>query len=227
VGRSDEGGLALASDGFSVHDLALGGSRVSVLQDVVDQLVDDRSFDALDRLTGSKSDEVLEALIEAAGRLINSPRFDDDEDRIVETIRSHLVESKGVGVLVDALKGNDEATIEFALACLSEIGDTLAVPNMIRLLEGKSDATRDAAAEHLALLTHYDFGKDPTKWREWYAKLVAGRHEQVEEDREDKERLLRLKFRTGKKKDEEPEEPDYNDFGGGPRDFGGYGGYGR
>jgi len=215
------------------------------VQDVVEQLVEERSLDALERLTGSKSDEVLEALIDAAGQLINSPEYDDSEDRIVETIRQHLVDSKGVGVLVDALRPTgDEATVEFALACLSEIGDTQAVPHMIRLLDSKSEAIKDAAAEHLALLTQYDFGKDSAKWQEWFANLVAGRHEQKLEDKEDKERLLRLKFRTGKKKDGESESDDYggdddygrdddydrndrndrgNDFGG----FGGYGGYGR
>ena len=199
------------------------------VQDVVDQLVEDRSLDALERLTGSKSDRVLEGLVEAAGRLINAPMFDDEEDRIIETIRQHLVDTKCVGVLVDALRiYDDEATVEFALACLSEIGDTTAVPNMITLLDSKNDAIREAAAGHLALLTHYDFGNDPVKWREWFANLVAGRHEQKIEDKEDKERLLRLKFHTKKKKeDEEPEpEDDYNnDFGGGG--FGGYGGYGR
>jgi len=222
---------------------ALREAFVSV-QDVVEQLVEERSLDALERLTGSKSDEVLEALIDAAGQLINAPEYDDTEDRIVETIRQHLVESKGVGVLVDALRPNgDEATVEFALACLSEIADTQAVPHMIRLLGSKSEAIKDAAAEHLALLTQYDFGKDAAKWQEWFANLVAGRHEQKLEDKEDKERLLRLKFRTGKKKGDESESDDYggddfgrdddydrddrddrgNDFGG----YGGYGGYGR
>ena len=113
------------------------------VQDVVDQLVEDRSLDALERLTGSKSDRVLEGLVEAAGRLINAPMFDDEEDRIIETIRQHLVDTKCVGVLVDALRiYDDEATVEFALACLSEIGDTKAVPNIAPTREWRNWQTR-------------------------------------------------------------------------------------
>ena len=44
------------------------------LQSLVSQLVDERSLEALERLTSSRSDEVLEALIEAAGEIIGDDR---------------------------------------------------------------------------------------------------------------------------------------------------------
>lgn len=172
---------------------------------LVDELVEDGSLDALERLTGSRSDEVLAALVGAAARIIESEQYDETEDRIVETIRLHLVESKAVGVLIDALSTPSATTREFALACLGEIGDTTAVAPMINLLDDDDAGVREAAAEHLALLTRYDFGRDAEKWREWHRRLVKGRHEQVEEDREDEQRLLRLKLR-GKGKEEEEDE---------------------
>ena len=74
------------------------------LHRLVDLLVDDRSLDALQRLTGSRNEEVLEALIEAAGRILGSERGDPSDDEIVDEVRQHLVDCKAVGPLVDALQ---------------------------------------------------------------------------------------------------------------------------
>src|SRR5688572_13181689 len=144
------------------------------LEELVDMLVEDRSPEALEALTGSRADEVMEALIQAAGELVKSDRNDETDDGIVESIRQHLVETRAIGLLTDALGHADATTREFALTCLSEIGDPAAVPAMINLLEHKDPATREVAAEHLALLTHYDFGKDVAKWRDWDQRRVKG-----------------------------------------------------
>src|SRR5688572_6651596 len=130
------------------------------LEDLVDELVEQRSQEALEALTGSRADEVLEALIQAAGALMRTETSEEADDNIVETIRGHLVDSKPVGLLIDALQSTDATTREFALSVLSEVGDPQPIPFMINLLEHKDEGTREAAAEHLALLTHYDYGRD-------------------------------------------------------------------
>jgi hypothetical protein len=165
------------------------------VDDLIEQLVEERSLEALEELTLSGSDEVVEALLTAAGRLMEADELDEADDRIVETIRHHIVSQRPVGMLMDALASGNPTKREFALACLSEIGDTKAVPAMIALLGDKSGDVRDAAAEHLALLTHYDFGKDAAKWRDWYSRLVKGQEEQAKEAEEDQARLLRMQMK--------------------------------
>lgn len=173
------------------------------LDELVDELVSARSLEALEALTGSRNDEVLEALIQAAGALQGAETAEETDDGIVESIRSHLVECRAIGLLVDALAAPDATTREFALSCLSEIGDPTPVPFMINLLDHKDAGTREAAAEHLALLTHYDFGKDVAKWREWHERRIKGLEEQAQEDREDQARRLRLQIRGKRGGDDE------------------------
>ena len=103
------------------------------LENLVNELVDDRSLDALQRLTGSRNEEVLEALIEAAGRILGADRTDPSDDEIVDTVRSHLIETKPVGLLADALQSTDPTTQEFALGCLSQIGDIASLDPMVLL----------------------------------------------------------------------------------------------
>ena len=91
-------------------------------------------------------------------------------------------------------------TCEFALSCLSQLGDIAAFDPIVRLLEEGTPGAREAAAEHLSLLTSYDFGASPKKWREWQKRRVKGLEEQKLEDREDQARRLRLQMRKGKKK---------------------------
>lgn len=183
------------------------------LEDLVEELVEERSLDALERLTGSRNDEVLEALVGAAGRLLHAETTEDTDDGIVEAIRAHLVECRAIGVLVDALGSQDGVVRELALACLGEIGDPAPIPHMIALLEHKDSGTREAAAAHLALLTSYDFGQDPAPWRAWWDRKVKGLEDQALEDREDGARLLKLKMR-GKR----GEDQGYPDEGGGGDD---------
>ena len=165
------------------------------VDDLIEQLVEERSLEALEELTMSGSDEVVEALLQAAGRLIENEDYEDTDDRIVETIRQHIVRQRPVGLLMDALAAGNATKRELALACLSEIGDTKAVPAMIALLSDKDEVVRAAAAEHLALLTHYDFGGDAAKWRDWHERLVKGQEEQAKEAQEDQQRLLRMQMK--------------------------------
>lgn len=186
------------------------------VDDLIDALVDERSLEALEQLTLSASDEVLEALIHAAGRVSVDDDLETEDDRIVEAIHQHVVERRPVGILMDALASGDAPTREFALGCLSEIGDVKAVPAMINLLADKDGDVRDAAAEHLALLTHYDFGKDPAKWRAWHERLLKGQEEQAKEEIEDKQRLLRMQMKgyRGKRGESDDDNPDDDDRGG-------------
>lgn len=198
------------------------------LQSLVGQLVHDRSLEALERLTGSRSDEVLEALVEAAGEISADDRGDTNDGDIVDGVRAHLVELKAVGVLTDALKFPDPASREFALSCLSEIGNLDAVPPMIALLRDKDQGVREAAAAHLALLTKYDLGFDAKKWTEWHQRRAAGLVEQAAEDREDEVRRLKLQMRRKRKKgSEEPEPPPPEQVEYQPNDRFGPGSYGR
>jgi HEAT repeats len=172
------------------------------VEDVMRELVEERSLDALERVTGSRNEEVLEAVIHAAGEILASDALDETDDRIVEELRLHLVDCKAIGMLVDALQTGTPTTKEFALSCLGEIRDTTSLPAMINLLDDEDEGVRAAAAEHLALLTTYDFGQDPAKWREWLAKKVKGELEQVAEDREDQARMLRLQMRGNRSEEE-------------------------
>lgn len=150
------------------------------LDDWVEELVEERSLDALERLTGSRHEDVLESLIQAAARIMRDEQDEENDDRIVEEIRQHLVQSRAVGILQDALQDRDAIVQEFALSCLGEIGDTSALPAMIGLLERSPDrAVREAAAAHLALLTHYEFGQDAGKWRDWLRKQATPDAESV------------------------------------------------
>ena len=87
-----------------------------------------------------------------------------------------------IGLLVDAIQRPNAATREFALSCLSEIGDLAALGPMVNLLEDRDPTVREMAAEHLTLLTHKHFGQDAAKWRDWQHRRVAGIAEQAEQD---------------------------------------------
>jgi len=186
------------------------------------QLVHERSLEALEALTTTDDESVLESLIDAAGQVIESEELYENEEQILETIRSHLLECKAKGPLVDALAGHGGgAAKEFALSVLSELGDQSAVPDMIPLLGNSDEAVRAAAAEHLALLTNYDFGADAAKWTDYYNRLIRGRIAyEKEEEAERMERLAQQRARKAKKEEEEmfADAPDLNPFG----DFGGY-----
>ena len=165
------------------------------LDDLVEQVVEERSLEALDLLLGSKREDVLDALVLAAGRLIDSDDPDEVDDEIVDAIRGRVVEARATGPLIDGLNADVEATQEFALACLAEIGDMVAFEPMVRLLEEGNASLKRAAAEQLALLTNYDFGQSALKWREWNDRRIKGLSEQKAEDREDQARRLNLRFK--------------------------------
>lgn len=185
------------------------------LEDLIEALVEERSMDALETLLGSKAEVVLEALVGAAGQILKAETQEDADDQIVEEIRGHLVEAKAMAILTEALGSPEPTTREFALSCLSEIGDTGAAAAMVNLLESKDAGTREAAAEHLSLLTHYDYGQDVAKWREYVERRAKGVVEQAAEDEEDAQRLLRLKIRgkrgPDKNKGEGDDNPDDDD----------------
>ncbi len=187
------------------------------LERLIDELVDDRSLDALARLTGSKNEEVLAGLIEGAGRLIGADRPDPSDDEILDSLRQHLIDCRATGLLVDALASPDENAQEFALGCLSQIGDLQAFEPMVKLLETGKPDMKAIAAEHLSLLTHYDFGDDPAKWRDWFSRRAQGLIEQAVEDREDVARRLKLQYRKNKNATTEESDDTYGGYDGDPR----------
>ena len=180
------------------------------LEDLIEALVEERSTEALETLLGSKAEVVLEALMNAAGQVLKAEVQEDADDQIVEEIRGHLVESKAMAILSEALQSSEPTTREFALSCMSEIGDTGAAAAMVNLLEHKDAATREAAAEHLALLTHYDYGQDVAKWREYVERRAKGVVEQQVEDQEDAQRRLRLQIRGKRGPDKDKGDRDDN-----------------
>lgn len=153
--------------------------------ELVDELIDDRSVEALERLTGSKNEGVLAALIEAAGRIVDDDRSEEIDDTIVEEIQAHLVKCAKVGPLVDALEHKKPSVRELALGCLGEIGDTGAAGPMIERLEDEDPGVREAAAEHLTLLSDQDFGMDAAAWRKWLENVAEREKERVKEAREE------------------------------------------
>lgn len=197
------------------------------LDGLIYRLVEERSLEALEALTSTDDESVLEALIEAAGQVIDSGELDENEEQILETIRSHLLECKAKGPLVDSLgaRGNEKPAREFALSVLSELGDQSAVPDMIPLLRDEDPAIRAAAAEHLALLTNYDFGSDAAKWTDYYDRLIRGRLAyEKEEEEERKEKLAAKRARAAKKEQDDFYGESGDDDSGGS--YGGFGNYG-
>jgi HEAT repeat protein len=153
------------------------------IRELVDEVVDDRSVEALERLLGSNHDSVLAALIEAAGSIVDDDRSEEVDDTIVEEIQAHLVKCAKIGPLVDALQNRSPSVRELALACLGEIGDMGAAQAMIACLEDEDPGVREAAGEHLPLLSDQDFGPDPAAWRKWLETVAAREKERVREER--------------------------------------------
>lgn len=170
------------------------------LDDLVHQLVEDRSLEALEILTGSRNEDVLEELVSAAGRVLGDDAQDDADDEIVDTIRHRLTELRATGPLIDALGfDSDPITQEFAMSCLAEIGDMVAFDPLLKVLEeSRSDELKKVAASQLALLTTYDFGPDAQKWREWNQRRIEGLQEQALEDAEEQARRLNLRLKGTK-----------------------------
>src|SRR3954463_4588975 len=135
------------------------------IEELCEELVRERSMEALERLTGSKADRVLARLIEAAGEIVDADTPQDEDDTILEEIQAHLVKANELGPLVDSLEAARPSVKEFVLGCLGEIGAPAAAEPMINCLEDADQGVREAAAEHLSLLTDHDYGIDPIAWR--------------------------------------------------------------
>lgn len=156
------------------------------IEELVEELIDERSLEALERLTGSNHERVISALIEVAGTIIEDDRAEESDDTIVEEIQAHVVKAAQIGPLVDALENNKNPNVrEFALACLGEIGDLTATEPMIDRLEDEEPGVREAALEHLTLLTDQDFGPDPAPWRKWLETVAEREKLRVQEQREE------------------------------------------
>lgn len=174
------------------------------LDDLVHQLVEDRSLEALEFLVGSRNEDVFEELVSAAGRVLGDEVEDDADDEIVDTIRQRLIELKATGPLIDALGiDGDPVTQEFAMGCLAEIADMVAFDPLLKVLEeGKGDL-KAIAASQLSLLTNYDFGPDAKKWREWNVRRIQGLQDQAVEDEEENARRLNLRLKGTKVTEEQ------------------------
>lgn len=169
------------------------------LDDLVHQLVEDRSLEALEILAGSRNEDVLEELVSAAGRILGDDTQDDADDEIVDTIRQRLTELRATGPLIDALGfDSDPVTQEFAMSCLAEIGDMVAFEPLLKVLEEGQGELKTVAASQLALLTNYDHGPDAAKWRDWNRRRIEGLQEQALEDAEEQARRLNLRLKGTK-----------------------------
>ncbi len=166
------------------------------IEELCEELVRERSMEALERLTGSKADRVLAALIESAGEIVEAEVPQDEDDTILEEIQAHLVKCAELGPLVDALEGAKPAVKEFVLGCLGEIGDPAAAEPMIRCLEDPDKDVREAAAEHLSLLTDNDFGVDPIAWRNWLEAQDALSKQREQEEREESKQRAKAKAKV-------------------------------
>jgi hypothetical protein len=181
------------------------------IEELVDELIDDRSVEALERLTGSSDDRVLAALVEVAGKIIDGDRADDDDDTIVEEIQAHLVKCAKTGPLIDALDSKNPSVRELALGCLGEIGDLSAAEHMIGRLEDAEASVREAALEHLTLLTDQDFGMDPPAWRKWLVAMAENEKARVQEAREELKEKRQRKSKVIADIDEDAEDASDSD----------------
>ena len=168
------------------------------IEELCEELVRERSMEALERLTGSKAERVLAALIDAAGEILDADTPQDEDDTILEEIQAHLVKCSELGPLVDALEAaNAKPTVkEFVLGCLGEIGDPAAAEPMINCLEDADQGVREAAAEHLSLLTDHDFGIDPIAWRKWLEAQDALAKQREEDEREESRQRAKAKAKV-------------------------------
>ena len=192
---------------------------VDRIEELCEELVRERSMEALERLTGSKADRVLVALIEAAGEILDADTPQDEDDTILEEIQAHLVKCSELGPLVDALESaNAKPSVkEFVLGCLGEIGDPAAAEPMINCLEDADQGVREAAAEHLSLLTDHDFGIDPIAWRKWLeAQDALAKQREIDEREESRQRAKAKAKVLDVRVDEDEDEG--SDEGGSRRD---------
>jgi hypothetical protein len=186
------------------------------IEDLCEELVRERSMEALERLTGSKAERVLASLIESAGQIMEADTPQDEDDTILEEIQAHLVRCAELGPLVDSLETAKPTVKEFVLGCLGEIGDPAAAEPMINCLEDPDEGVRNAAAEHLSLLTDHDFGIDPIAWRKWLeAQDDLAKLREQEEREESKQRAKAkakvLDVRTDEDEDEGSDERESRD----------------
>ncbi len=165
-------------------------------EELCEDLVRERSMEALERLTGSKADRVLTSLIDAAGQILEADSPQDEDDTILEEIQAHLVTCAELGPLVDAIESGKPTIKEFVLGCLGEIGDAAAAEPMIKCLEDPDQGVREAAAEHLSLLTDNDFGIDPIAWRNWLEAQDGLAKLREEEEREESKQRAKAKAKV-------------------------------
>jgi len=190
------------------------------IEDLCEELVRERSMEALERLTGSKADRVLAALIDSAGAILEADTPQDEDDTILEEIQAHLVKCAELGPLTDALEAAaaKPSSKEFILGCLGEIGDPSAAEPMIVCLEDPDAGVREAAAEHLSLLTDHDFGIDPIAWRRWLEAQDDLAKQREQEEREESRQRAKAKAKVLDVHVEEDEDGDSDDGGSGARD---------
>lgn len=187
------------------------------IEELCEELVRERSMEALERLTGSKADRVLAALIEAAGEILDAETPQDEDDTILEEIQAHLVKCAELGPLTDAIESSKPSVKEFVLGCLGEIGDPAAAEPMITCLEDPDQGVREAAAEHLSLLTDHDFGIDPIAWRKWLEAQDALAKQREEDEREESRQRAKAKAKVLDVRVDEDED-DSGEGGRGRRD---------
>lgn len=177
-----------------------------LIEELCEELVRERSMEALERLTGSKADRVLASLVEAAGEILDADSPQDEDDTILEEIQAHLVKTKELGPLVDFLETAKPSVKEFVLGCLGEIGDPAAAEPMIKCLEDADQGVREAAAEHLSLLTDHDYGIDPIAWRTWLEAQDGLSKQREQEEREESKQRAKAKAKVLDVKVDEDEE---------------------
>jgi hypothetical protein len=185
------------------------------IEELCDELVRERSMEALESLTGSKHERVLAALIDAAGEILDADTPQDEDDTILEEIQGHLVKCSELGPLVDSLESARPSVKEFVLGCLGEIGDPSAAEAMINCIEDPDQGVREAAAEHLSLLTDHDYGLDVIAWRKWLEAQDGLAKQREEDEREESRQRAKAKAKVLDVKVDEDE--DEGSDGGGAR----------
>ena len=167
---------------------------VDRIEELSEDIIRERSMEALERLTGSKDDRVLTALLDIAGQIMDAETPQDEDDTLLEEIQAHLVKSAEIGPIIDALASDKPSIREYVLGCLGEMGDLTAAEPMIDRLEDPEASVREAAAEHLSLLTDQDLGSDVATWRQWLTEQAE--LAQVREADEREESKQRAKAKT-------------------------------
>lgn len=110
-----------------------------------------------------RDDRAIEPLSHAA----LNPNFSDFARTKAIWAMGNIGSKSATESLTRLFASSNDALVSAAVDAVGRVGDDSAVDGLIRLLEHKNADVRDMAVWALTTIARQDFGRDPSKWREW------------------------------------------------------------